>query len=86
MARQDAERVGVTLKAIVARDDQFAFGTEQWDLIVMTFVRTPTNTDAETFWRALKPGGIVVYENGASTTRNVAASRSLKEPIAARSI
>lgn len=49
IARENAERLGVTLDAVVARDDQFAFGTEQWDLIVMTFVRTPTRADASRF-------------------------------------
>jgi predicted O-methyltransferase YrrM len=71
MARQDAERLGVNLKAIVARDDEFTFGTEQWDLIVMTFVRTPTRADAERFWEALKPGGLVIYENGSDGDHTV---------------
>jgi 2-polyprenyl-3-methyl-5-hydroxy-6-metoxy-1,4-benzoquinol methylase len=35
IARENAGRQGATLTAVVARDDQFAFGTEQWDLIVM---------------------------------------------------
>lgn len=67
IARQSAERLGINLKAVIARDDQFAFGTEQWDLIVMTFVRTPTKDDADKFWQALKPGGLVVYEDGPTT-------------------
>jgi 2-polyprenyl-3-methyl-5-hydroxy-6-metoxy-1,4-benzoquinol methylase len=71
IARQSAERLGVNLKAVVARDDQFAFGREQWDLIVMTNVRDPTKDDADKFWRALKPGGIVVYENGADDDHTV---------------
>ena len=31
----------------------------------MTYVRDLTKADAERFWKALRPGGIVVYENGA---------------------
>ena len=31
----------------------------------MTYVRDLNKRDAERFWKALKPGGIVVYENGA---------------------
>jgi len=71
IARQNAERLHVNLKAIVARDDEFTFGTDQWDLIVMTFVRTPTRTDAEKFWQALKPGGLVIYENGSDGDHTV---------------
>jgi predicted O-methyltransferase YrrM len=37
----------------------------QWDLIVVTYVRLLNETDAEKFWQALKPGGILVYENAA---------------------
>jgi 2-polyprenyl-3-methyl-5-hydroxy-6-metoxy-1,4-benzoquinol methylase len=65
IALDNAGKVGVTIKAVVKRDYQFAFGKEQWDLIVMTFVRTPTRGDADKFWQALKPGGLVVYEDGA---------------------
>ncbi len=32
----------------------------------MTYVRNLNDHDAEVFWRALRPGGIVVFENGAS--------------------
>lgn len=71
MAQENAKRVGVTLKAVVTRDDRFNFGREQWDLIVMVFVRTPTKTDADRFWQALKPGGLVVYENGADDDHTV---------------
>lgn len=66
IAQRNAETIGASLKAVVARDDQFPFGTGQWDLIVMTFVRTATGADAEKFWQALKPGGLVVYEDGAA--------------------
>ncbi len=71
IARENAAKLGVTLKAVVARDDQFDFGTDQWDLIVMTFVHTPTKGDADRFWQALKPGGLFVYEDGADDYHTV---------------
>lgn len=64
-ARANADRLGIALDARVARDDEFDFGREQWDLIVMTYVRALTAEDARCFWQALRPGGIVVYENAA---------------------
>src|SRR5580658_5345379 len=42
IAKQNAARVGVKIRAIVARDDQFDFGVAQWDLIVVTYVRDLT--------------------------------------------
>jgi SAM-dependent methyltransferase len=71
IARQSGERLGVSLKVIVARDDEFTLGTERWNLIVMTFVRTPTRADMEKFLQALKPGGLVVYEDGADDDHTI---------------
>jgi 2-polyprenyl-3-methyl-5-hydroxy-6-metoxy-1,4-benzoquinol methylase len=71
IAQENAGKLGVTLNAVVARDDQFDFGTEQWDLIVMTFVRTPAKADVDKFWRGLKPGGLVVYEDGADDDHTI---------------
>ena len=65
IAQSNAEKAGVKMRAVVARDDEFDYGTQRWDLILMTYVRDLTAADARTFWRALTPGGIVVYENGA---------------------
>lgn len=66
IANRNAASVGVKIRAVVARDDQFDFGAAQWDLIVVTYVRDLNAHDAAVFQRALKPGGIVVYENSAS--------------------
>jgi methylase of polypeptide subunit release factors len=71
IARENAAKQGVPLNAVVASDDRFDLGTEQWDLIVMTFVRTPTKADVDKFWRALKPGGLVVYEDGADDDHTI---------------
>jgi SAM-dependent methyltransferase len=65
IARSNAAKAGVTFRALIARDDEFDYGSNQWDLIVMTYVRDLTKDDADRFAKALRPGGIVVYENGA---------------------
>ena len=71
MARSNAEKAGVKIRALVARDDEFEYGSGLWDLIVITYVRDLTKDDAERFWKSLKPGGIVVYENGADDSNSV---------------
>jgi SAM-dependent methyltransferase len=64
LAQANAAKAGVKIRAVVATDDQFDFGVARWDLIAMTYVRSPTVRDAERIGRALAPGGIFVYENG----------------------
>jgi SAM-dependent methyltransferase len=64
LAQAGAAKAGVKIHAVAASDDQFDFGVAQWDLIAMTYVRSPTAHDAARIRRALAPGGIFVYENG----------------------
>jgi SAM-dependent methyltransferase len=64
IAQANAAKAGVKIHALVASDDQFNFGMARWDLIVMTYIRSPSVRDAERIQRALAPGGIFVYENG----------------------
>jgi len=64
LAQASAAKAGVKIRALVAADDQFDFGVAQWDLIVMTYIRSPTVRDVERIRRALAPSGIFVYENG----------------------
>ena len=71
IARAHAEEAGVQFRALVARDDEFDYGENRWDLIVMTYVRDLTERDAGTFRKALRPGGIVVYENSADEGNSV---------------
>jgi SAM-dependent methyltransferase len=71
IARSNAEKGGVKLRAVVARDDDFDYGSNQWDLIVVTYVRDPNSDDAKRFWQALKPGGIVIYGNGSDEHNDV---------------
>jgi len=65
IAQENASKSGVKIHTVVTTDDQFEFGKDQWDLIVVTYVRLLDKADADKLWSALKPGGIVVYENGA---------------------
>jgi 2-polyprenyl-3-methyl-5-hydroxy-6-metoxy-1,4-benzoquinol methylase len=71
IAQSNAGKAGVKIHAMVSRDDEFDYGTDRWDLIVVTYVKDLTADDARVFSRALKPGGIVVYENGADPTNAV---------------
>jgi hypothetical protein len=50
-------------------DEGVRLAQAKWDLIVMTYIRSLTASDAERIQRALAPGGIFVYENG-SDRRN----------------
>jgi len=71
IAQVNADKAGVRIHAVVARDDEFDYGLERWNLIVMTYVRDLTRADAEQFLKGLRPGGIVVYENGADQKNEV---------------
>jgi SAM-dependent methyltransferase len=60
-AAQDlASRQRVKLTTFVLRDDQFDFGTEQWDLIVLSYVGV--RRVMSRVYEALRPGGFVVVE------------------------
>jgi len=59
-AQEEAKRLGVPLTALVMRDDQFDFGRNQWDLIVLSYVGV--RDLAPRLYDALKPGGIIVVE------------------------
>jgi 2-polyprenyl-3-methyl-5-hydroxy-6-metoxy-1,4-benzoquinol methylase len=63
-ARAAAEKAGVRIKTVRASHDDFDFGREQWDLIVMTYALADMENAA--FLRrvkdSLKPGGIVLVE------------------------
>ena len=62
-AKATALRLKLHLDASVAREEDFDLGRQKWDLILITYVRRLTREDASRFHEALKPGGIVVYEN-----------------------
>ena len=60
LAREQAARLGVTLDAIVQRDDQFDFGKARWDLIVLSYVSLRDLVSR--VYESLRPGGRVVVE------------------------
>ena len=59
-AQQEAARLGVKLTALVARDDQFEFKKDAWDLVVLSYVGGREYADR--VYDTLKPGGLVVVE------------------------
>jgi 2-polyprenyl-3-methyl-5-hydroxy-6-metoxy-1,4-benzoquinol methylase len=71
LAQNNARVAGVGIETRVAGDDTFDFGTNRWDLIVVMYIRDLNVEDAGRIWKALKPGGILVYENGADTRNQV---------------
>jgi len=63
-ARKAARDAGVSLDAIVARHEEFEFGSGKWDLIVMSYTWIPLEALwVERITRSLKPGGVLVFEH-----------------------
>jgi 2-polyprenyl-3-methyl-5-hydroxy-6-metoxy-1,4-benzoquinol methylase len=60
-AQDQARRLGVKLTTLVLHDEQFDFGTEQWDLIVLSYVGVVRRVVSRVH-EALRPGGLVVVE------------------------
>jgi 2-polyprenyl-3-methyl-5-hydroxy-6-metoxy-1,4-benzoquinol methylase len=69
-AQATAQHLKLQMNASVAREQNFDLGREKWDLIVMTYVRRLNGDDANRFQQALKPRGILVYENNNVGERN----------------
>ena len=59
-AEQAAKNTGVTLTTHVLRDDEFDFGRDKWDLIVLSYVGARSLIPK--LYASLKPGGRVVVE------------------------
>lgn len=68
-AKSEAARLGLRFQADVKTFDEFDFGIDAWDLIVLTY--EPTKLLAPRVSRALRPGGIVVVEDRHVDTRRV---------------
>lgn len=61
-ARKAAAAAGIKVKTVLASDEEFEFGTEQWDLIAILYP-----IEKRSIYRvrqALKTGGLVVVECG----------------------
>lgn len=59
-AKGEAERLGLKIDATVADAADYAWGANQWDLIVLSYV--PVRENAAQVIRSLRPGGLVVIE------------------------
>ncbi len=64
-AERAAQRAGVRIRALVRRHEEFDFGREQWDLVVMSYTWVPIRGAryADRIMESLKPGGVVVFEH-----------------------
>ncbi len=60
MANEQAARLGVKIHAVVKSMDDFDFGENRWDLILLSYAGGGKLVDR--IQRALKPGGILVLE------------------------
>jgi SAM-dependent methyltransferase len=60
LAQQSAAKADVKIATTVQTDDEFEWGEDRWDLIVLSYVGVRSN--AARVLRALKPGGLVVIE------------------------
>ncbi len=63
-AREAAKQAGVALTALVERHEDFEFGREEWDLIVMTYTWVPLDGQyVDRIIESLKPAGLIVFEH-----------------------
>lgn len=63
-AREAARKAEVKLNALVVRHEEFDFGTNQWDLIVLSYTWLPLRSPyVERILASLKPGGLLVFEH-----------------------
>ncbi len=65
LARANADKKGVRINAVKASHDTFEFGTDKWDLIVMTYAWAPVADPAfvRKIQASLREGGKVVFEH-----------------------
>lgn len=64
-ARANAGKAGVSIRTEKAAYDQFDFGVEKWDLIVIVFAWAPVEDPSfvAKLRRSLRPGGLVLFEH-----------------------
>jgi 2-polyprenyl-3-methyl-5-hydroxy-6-metoxy-1,4-benzoquinol methylase len=65
VARKNAERAGVKLNAVRETDEEFDYGSDQWDLIVFMYEPFPVTSTAyvERLRKSMKSGGLIVIES-----------------------
>ena len=68
VARTNASKSGVTVRAVKSTIADFDYGTAQWDLLALIYVPASAHEGPAmtTLARALKPGGLLVIESFAS--------------------
>ena len=68
VARANASKAGVTVRAVKSTIETFDYGTAQWDLLALIYVPASAHEGPAmaTLARALKPGGLLVIESFAS--------------------
>lgn len=69
LASEEAKRAGLRIKAVVANANDFDFGVERWDLVVLTYV--PFAPFRDRLIQSLRPGGVVLVESMHEDTRRV---------------
>jgi SAM-dependent methyltransferase len=62
-AQKEAQKLGATLEARLARFETFDAGRERYDLIVCTYVQALATRQARKLIDALKPGGLLLVED-----------------------
>lgn len=64
-ARANAEKAGVSIRAEKVAYDQFDFGVDKWDIIVIVFAWAPVEDPSfvAKLRRSLRPGGLVLFEH-----------------------
>lgn len=74
VAQAYAEKAGVRVRTVEAKHDTFEFGEGQWDLIVCAYCYMVPNEAKwpDVFWKALKPGGVVVFQTSVNSRIPVA--------------
>jgi SAM-dependent methyltransferase len=70
LARERAEKLGVQLNAVVQSAEEFDFGKNRWDMVVVTYVPLSALL-VDRIRQSLKPGGVVLLENFHAETGRV---------------
>lgn len=68
-AREEAARLGLQLDAQVQSAEEFDFGKERWDLVVVCYVNSRAWLDR--IRQSVKPGGMILLEYYHSDTRKL---------------
>jgi len=80
-AREAAQKAGVKLEAIVSRHEEFDFGKERWDLVLLSYTWLPLRSPyLEKIRDSLKPGGLLVFEHMMDESGSDAAAPWLPKP------